>query len=160
MRRRYLYPLRHTPQDADDNEETAAAAAADEWLVRAAALARAAPGPNFGLLCEILRGTQARLFECSSQGGAVAWSIEAALPGDLNLGSFGPCRAYLGLSLGVAGQAPCWEAGLAQAGMEAERRGCMGGGWLQRWAFAKAQDKEIAVLLQASLRTACLVQGR
>lgn len=48
--------------------ESAGAAAADDWLVRAAALARAAPGPNFSLLCQLVKASQARLFECSAQG--------------------------------------------------------------------------------------------
>ena len=58
-------------EDADDDDEAAAEASEEVWMARAAALARAAPGPTLGLLVELLRGAKARLFECTAQGEAV-----------------------------------------------------------------------------------------
>ena len=62
-------------EDADDDDEAAAAAVEEEWMARAAALARAAPGPSLRLLVELLRGAKTRLFECTAQGEAALSEI-------------------------------------------------------------------------------------
>ena len=65
------FPSSFPPQDAVDDEEAAASASEEDWMARAAALARAAPGPTLGLLVELLRGAKTALFQCTSQGGTL-----------------------------------------------------------------------------------------
>jgi hypothetical protein len=77
-RHTYLHPPHHpTRQDATEEEDVGAGAAAqEEWLSRAAALARAAPAAGLGLLAERLAAKQGELAAAAAAGGDVSEPLE------------------------------------------------------------------------------------